>query len=207
MHLLNIGIKVGIGKVSLYGYDMDMEDLAAASNRTMGIRFAGTLDGGDLKFPVELEFATQEDTADNTTSYSADYSLASIGVNFGSSGIGVALETLESDDSAGKAFQTPLATGHKFLGWADKFLGTPSAGIEDTSISLKHGQGAHKFAVVYHDFEAETGSGEYGTELDASWAYKINSNYGLVLKYARYEADTAATVDTDKFWLMLTAKF
>src|SRR3546814_8896470 len=34
------------------------------------------------------------------------------------------------------AFQTPLATLHKFQGWADLFLTTPSAGVRDLNFTL-----------------------------------------------------------------------
>ena len=35
-----------------------------------------------------------------------------------------------------KGFTTPLATLHKFQGFADKFLTTPANGIRDTYIEL-----------------------------------------------------------------------
>ena len=35
-----------------------------------------------------------------------------------------------------KGFTTPLATLHKFQGWADKFLATPVNGIEDEYVNL-----------------------------------------------------------------------
>ena len=60
-----------------------------------------------------------------------------------------------------KGFTTPLATLHKFQGWADKFLTTPANGLEDlyatASVTLK-GVGALDtlgFIVSYHDYEAE----------------------------------------------------
>ena len=63
--------------------------------------------------------------------------------------------------TAGKGFTTPLATLHKFQGWADKFLTTPPNGIEDlyatASVNLK-GVGVLDtlgFIVSYHDYDAE----------------------------------------------------
>ena len=38
-------------------------------------------------------------------------------------------EVLEGDGTT--AFQTPLATLHAFQGWADQFLVTPGAGVDD----------------------------------------------------------------------------
>ena len=37
-------------------------------------------------------------------------------------------EVLEGGNAAGKAFRTPLATLHKFQGWADKFIGPSTSG-------------------------------------------------------------------------------
>ena len=44
-------------------------------------------------------------------------------------------EVLGADNGVG--FATPLATGHKFQGWADKFLTTPGDGIEDVYIGWR----------------------------------------------------------------------
>ena len=103
-------------------------------------------------------------------------------------------------------FSTPLATGHKFQGFADKFLGTPANGIEDSYFKVATKVGGVKLIAFYHEFEAEEGSMDYGSEVDFIAAYKINENYSVLFKYAAYDADEFAT-DTDKAWLMLSAAF
>jgi hypothetical protein len=97
---------------------------------------------------------------------------------------------------------------HAFNGWADKFLATPNAGIDDSYASAKYAAGKWKFMGVYHDFAEQTGNGSFGTELDISAAYKLSSRYGLLLKSAFFSADSgAAMTDTDKFWIKLTANY
>ena len=84
------------------------------------------MDGTKLIY--KAEYATQStETAD--TNYFALEGGAVV------SGVTLALgnETLGSDDG-NAAFETPLATKHKFNGWADKFLGTPDSGLSDTYV-------------------------------------------------------------------------
>ena len=107
---------------------------------------------------------------------------------------------------AGQAFRTPLATLHAFQGWADKFLATPDGGIDDFYVTVKGKAGKWNLTGVYHDFSAETGSGDYGTEIDFSAARPINDNYGLLLKAAFYDADEFS-FDATKFWIMLTGSY
>ena len=45
---------------------------------------------------------------------------------------------------------------------------------------------------IYHDFSAESGGGDFGTEFDASAGYKITDRYSLLLKGAfSQHADSA----------------
>jgi len=104
------------------------------------------------------------------------------------------------------AFQTPLATLHKWQGWADKFLTTPSAGIEDDYIGVSGSFAGFNGQAVWHDFQAEATSLDYGTELDLSVSRKFAKRYEMLVKYTDYSADGLFT-DTRKFWLQLGATF
>jgi hypothetical protein len=104
------------------------------------------------------------------------------------------------------AFQTPLATLHKWQGWADKFLTTPSAGIEDSYLGLNGSFAGFNGQAVWHDFKAEATSLDYGTELDLSVSRKFAKRYEVLVKYADYSADGLFT-DTRKFWLRFGAAF
>ena len=122
----------------------------------------------------------------------------------------VGYEVLGSDNGRG-SFQTPLATLHKFNGWADKFLGTPAGGLEDLYGSLSYKVGVDgplkgmKFDAVYHDFSADIG-GDYGSEIDLQVSKKFGKNYYAGLKFAHYSADGFAT-DTQKIWFTLGASY
>ena len=119
--------------------------------------------------------------------------------------VSVGYELLGSDDGVA-AFRTPLATLHKFQGWADKFLATPATGIEDTYLKVGGKIGKAKLAVIYHQFDSDEGSIDYGSEIDAVVTYPVNKNLTAQLKYAAYNAEDFS-VDTDKIWLTMNFKF
>lgn len=103
-------------------------------------------------------------------------------------------------------FRTPLATLHKFQGWADMFLTTPNGGIEDTYVGASVVFAGITAAAVWHDFEAEDGNSPYGEELDLSLTRKFGQYLTGMLKYADYDADNLA-VDTRKVWVQLQLDF
>lgn len=59
-----------------------------------------------------------------------------------------------------------------------------------------------KFVAVYHDFSADEGNADDGTELDWLAVKKFNKTYTGLVKYADYSADTFSK-DTSKIWLQL----
>jgi hypothetical protein len=191
-----------------YWYDIDNEDVPTASNRTWGLRFIGNTGLRTGRLEYTAEFASQTDTGDNPVSYRADYYRVDLTFALDGAGIYGGFESLEGDgDVEGRAFRTPLATLHAFNGWADKFLSTPPAGLEDAFIGVKGKTGAWSWNVLYHDFSAQSGSGSFGSEIDASLSRKIAENYVLLLKLAAFDGDTALYRDTTKAWVQLTADF
>jgi len=208
-HLLNVKVKLSDDWVVVpYYYYIDNSDVAGFSTATFGGRLTGNVALGAGKLNLVAEFATQSDAANNPVDYDADYFNlgATLALKNGLS-LGLAWESLGGDqDRAGAAFRTPLATLHAFQGWADKFLATPGGGIDDLFATVKYQAGKWSFTGVYHDFSAESGSADYGTEFDISAGRKLGDRYGLLLKAAFYDADQHAT-DTNKLWLMLTANF
>ncbi len=66
--------------------------------------------------------------------------------------------------------------------------------------------GGVKVDLVYHDFQADAGGGDYGTEFDVKLARKFWKNYTVLVSYATYNAEEFKT-DTEKFWLQLTVDF
>jgi hypothetical protein len=166
---------------------------------------------GSGKFNWLAEFARQSDAGDNPVSYDANYTHLT-GAYAAGNGmtIGLGYEVLGADSGAGTAFRTPLATLHAFNGWADQFLGTPAAGLEDVYVNFKMKAGNWNLTFVYHDFSSDTGSFDYGDEFDLSGALKLSDRYGLLLKGAFFSADSSSpltNVDTNKYWVMLTASY
>ncbi|TWC27105.1 hypothetical protein FBY03_1468 [Pseudomonas sp. SJZ079] len=197
-----------------YSYLLGLDNIAVSgaaalgslSSRTNGLRANAAI--GD--FSVVAEYAQQEDYADNPQKLDSDYYLAELGYMFKGDALkGVALkagyEVLGGDDGPGnRAFQTPLATKHAFQGWADIFLTTPAAGVEDAYVGFTAPLLGGSLQAWYHDFDAEQGNTSYGDEIDLSYGHPIPGVPGLVglVKYASYDADDFA-VDTDKLWLQL----
>lgn len=207
-------------KASAYGYFMEFDDAQALSNQTLGLRATGKMPiNDDWTFGYEAEVATQSDHGENPTDYDENYYHIAPKISGHGFTFGAGYEMLQGNGTT--AFKTPLATLHKFNGWADIFLNTPANGLEDMYV-----MGAYKVSntdtildgttlkAIYHDFQGEE-AGDFGSELDLSVGKSFTlPDFGqgakkasLVLKYADYNADDAPYVDTEKFWLQLGVKF
>jgi Alginate export len=211
-HLLNARISIGEAlSVTPYLYYLDYDRALADSTSTLGARLAGSHAFGSGKLTWLAEFAQQSDAGDNPTSYDANYTRLDGAYTAGNGmSLGLGYEVLGADSGAGTAFRTPLATLHAFNGWADQFLATPAAGLEDVYVTFKFKAGKWNLTTVYHDFSSDTGSSDYGDELDVAAGRKLNDRYGLLLKGAFFSADSSSpltNVDTSKFWVMLTASY
>lgn len=210
IHLLNARIKVaGNWQVTPYFYFIDNDDVAAFSTATFGARANGAIafTSGTLK--LAGEFATQSDAADNPVDYTTEYLRLSAdwALKNGLS-VGIGFESLGGDQNApGKAFRTPLATLHKFQGWADQFLATPNAGVDDFSVNAKVKYRKWNLQAVYHDFSAAEGSADWGSELDLAASRALGGRYSLLLKAAFFSADDAPFEDASKFWIQLVANY
>jgi hypothetical protein len=191
-----------------YFYDIDNEDIAVQSNQTWGFRYTGGTEVSENKITYAAEYARQQDTADNPVSYSANYWRADVGITIKSFTPYLGYESMGGDDKAiGKAFRTPLATLHAFDGWADKFLATPDAGINDAFAGVKGSLGKWKWNAVYHDFSAESGNTDFGTELDASITRGFADNFNILIAAAFFDGDTLKYQDTNKVWVQVSADF
>lgn len=214
-HILNAKYKVnGFGNLTAYGLMIDLDDMPVfgLSSQTFGVRFDGKkkLGDGNMTALYEAEYATQSDYKDNPANYQADYFHISGGLSASGLTGKVGYEKLGSDNGIA-SFKTPLATLHKFNGWADKFLGTPNGGLEDFYGVLSYKVGGDsalkglKFDAIYHDFNADVG-GDYGSEIDLQVSMPFKKKYYAGLKFADYNAD-GFSVDTQKFWFTVGAKY
>lgn len=194
-------------KLAAFGYLLDIDDQGSYaagktvnnSSDTYGVEYRGKFDW----LSVFASWATQSEAGDSELDYDADYYALELSANLDVVTVKAGYEVLQGDDEAG--FSTPLATLHKFQGWADKFLNTPAAGIEDAYLNVSGKVGPVKLAAVYHDFQAESESFDYGTELDLVATWPVNKQFSVQGKYAAFDADDAF-VDTDKFWVTLQLK-
>ena len=193
------------GKLIGYAYLLDVENPIAAkglSSDTFGVRWQSATDG---MFAYNLEYAKQTD-AGAAGSFDADYMLAEGLLNVSRFAFTLGYEVLGSDQ--GKyGFATPLATLHAFQGWADKFLNTPAAGVEDKYLNVGTAIAGTNILVSYHQFDSNEGSLDYGNEIDLS----VSKKFGAVVWTAKYadfsQGDVASFKDTTKFWLMADWSF
>lgn len=213
-HLLNARVKLSKAwSVVPYYYHLNYSDDDGASNpnnssATFGARLAGKLETSQYLWSLILEAATQSDTGNSALDYSESYLHADATLSLGGRfSVGLGFETLGGDGTGAGKFTTPMATLHKFQGWADKFLVTPPGGIEDIYITGKLKLAEWNLTAVYHDFSAENGSADYGTELDISIGRKLGKHYSLLFKGAFFSGDNPGYVDTNKLWVMFTASF
>jgi len=209
IHILNGKIRLADGwSVSPYFYGIDNDSNASFSTSTLGARIGGDLEIGDSRLKLTAELATQSDAANNPVNYSAEYfNLGATLVFQNGLSFGLTWESLGGSQSvSGASFKTPLATLHAFQGWADKFLATPNEGVNDLYATVKYKLGNWNLAGVYHDFSAEAGNADWGTEINVSAGRSLGDRYSVLLKGAFYSADQWAT-DTDKFWVMLTGRY
>ncbi len=200
-HLLNTLYTINKEhKINAYAYLLDFDTVASFSTDTYGVSYQGNF--GPVM--VKAAYATQSDAGDNATDFSADYYNVEVGTKVSSVTLLAGIESLGSDNGVG--FSTPLATLHKFQGFADKFLGTPGQGIEDVYLTAKTKVSDIKLSATYHDFSSDVDSIDYGSEIDLSAAYTVNKNVSVLVKFSSYNADDYAT-DTDKLWLQVTANY
>jgi hypothetical protein len=206
-HVLNTSYTgFDAGKLIAYAYLLDVENPLAQlglTSNTYGARWQGTV--GE-SFLYNLEYATQQD-AGAQEQFDADYLLAEATYNVSRFSFTGGYEVLGSDDGA-YGFATPLATLHAFQGWADKFLATPTAGIEDKYLKVGITFLGAQAMINYHKFDSNEGSVDFGDEIDLS----LSRKFGAVVwtaKVAQYSmGDTMPThSDTTKFWVMADWNF
>lgn len=205
-HLLNVGGDTPFGKLVGYYYHYDSEDRATVSSGTLGARFTGSRPVNDRwKVRYEAEFASQRDVGNNPADYTAEYWHLDVGAMVDIYDFGLGWEVLSGDDSSSlnEAFQTPLATLHAFNGWADVFLSTPAAGLDDKYLKFKATPGDFLIDARLHDFDAESGSDSYGSEIDLQVGYKFNKRFRGDLFFADFSGK-GSYPDVTKFWLMAT---
>lgn len=208
-HLVNVSYQGLPGlKLTAFGYFLDFGNSAADSSDSFGLRAAGqqTL-ASDFSVGYVASYARQVDAGDNPNDYEADYYLLEATISkkgLGKAGVGY--EVLGSD-GGDAAFRTPLATLHKFNGWADLFLVTPDDGLEDlyALAGLDLPLGLESLA-VYHLFFSQDRSRDIGGEFDALLKKKVNEHLTVLGKLAVFHSESAVP-KTQKYWFQMEFGF
>ncbi len=219
--LINLNYTIPeVGSIIGYGLWLDYDDADdsgpfeyAYSAQTYGLRLNGSPAITDaLKLIYTLEYASQSEYQDNPRDFTAAYysiigGLSAPGKNslFKNLSGAIGYEVFGSDN--GVSFQTPLGANHRYNGWADIFGKTkPASGLRDLYGTLSTSISGVKVDLQYHDFQADAGGDDYGTEYDIKVARKFWKHYEILVSYSSYNASEYKT-DTDKFWLQLTVDF
>ena len=198
----------GAGRVVGYYYDINNEDAPAVSNRSLGARVIGDPIGTDFIFSYTLEYAWQSDSGDNPVPFDAQYYRVDLSLQVGNPTAYVGYEVLGGDaNQPGQAFRTPLATLHAFNGWADVFLTTPDAGLVDAFVGVKGKLGQWNWNLLYHDFSADSGSEDFGSEWDGYISRKFSERFDLLFKAANFTSDSPSYSDTFKLWVQVSSSF
>ena len=182
--------------LTAFAYLLDFDQPVLTSSDTFGLRATGSFASDVETYTYSFSCAKQNDNSGSASDFDLDYIAGELNATTDGITFGLGFEILEGDGSNG--FTTPLATVHKFNGFADQFAGG----------SLGLGSGLHqglsdyyaKFAFMvpnieipitlfYHHFETENVSDFLGSEYDAVASYKLNDYATLVSKYAIYETD------------------
>lgn len=208
-----IGHPTVLGTLSGFAFLVDQDEAPVQgyrlSSQTYGIRLAGSKKlSPTANLSYALSYATQSDYRHNPSEYRSDYWLADVGIELRAARFGIGHERLDADDGRPlTSFQTPLATLHKFQGWADKFLITPPNGISDWYASAGYGWknvaglDLISASMTHHRFGSDRLSLHYGNEWDAVVSAK-RGRWMATAKLAAYDAHDLAT-DTRKLWLQL----
>ncbi|CAM9773008.1 unnamed protein product, partial [Phaeothamnion confervicola] len=221
-HLANLSYNVMLGgfnwgKATAYTYLLDLENARALSTETYGVRFTGAHPiTHTWKVLYSAEYADQSDYKTNPGNFNNDYYMGELGLTkdkvLDGSLTGTAnYEVLSAEKGIG--FSTPLATGHKFAGWADVFTAaTPGTGLEDREAMLVYtkkqvlGIDVLRLTAAYHDFESDGGNINYGDETNLMVTADVWKRVVLLAKYANYDADRFAT-DRKKIWFSAEVKY
>ena len=222
-HLINAAYKINANNtVTGYGYFLDLDDSPGkiAGSDTIGASYKGVCTANeDMPITLYLEYANQTDAGSNPQDYSADYYHAAVSTKIKGFSVGAGYELLGSDSAGVSAdgtesfasVKSPLATLHKWNGFADVFLVTPDKGLEDIYASIGYTYdmscGPISATVWYHDFSNDEGGADLGDEIDAVIAKGINAEsipgkLSALVKYASYNAPSGGA-DVERLTLEL----
>ncbi len=222
--VLDVNYKV-IPQLRVKGFAYLLTDI----HNTYGVKASGAVDLGGVKVSYLGEYAKQTDPyqKDNKSAkpdIDTDYYRLKVGAS--SMGFfGNIMYTYFGYKKAGKnaGFSVPLATNHKFDGWADVLLAGAAGGFDygmkEWCISAGYKNPAiGKLMIAYLKFDSDKDPGigkSIGSEIDALYAKKLTKRLSFLAKAAWYNADNGyytkgnlkGTNDVTKYWLQLDYRY
>ncbi|MCP3987318.1 MAG: alginate export family protein [bacterium] len=220
-HLINIAYSgIPAAKIVAFAYLLDFDNTRLGgisrlangmSSNSYGLRLSGKQAlSGPWSVNYAASYAVQKDAGDNPVDYTAHYVAAEAGVaNADIGGVTVGYELLGSDDGNAR-FVTPLATLHKFNGWADSFLDNGGTnGLQDLYVAVapKLPWGL-KGKVVYHHFWNDEGNDTLADEVDVVLIKPINKHFTVLTKGAWFDGTSGSgRADRWRYWLELTFNY
>ena len=209
VHLMNATYDLKpFGKLTAYAYLLALDSAPALSTQTYGGSLSGQQAiGDDVSLTYRAEAATQHPYADNKAHFDLAYLRGELGLTSGIWSAQGGVEYLEGNGTTG--FSTPLATLHKFQGFADVFLTTPPSGITDAYGKIGVAKKDLTFGPItgasltgwYHDFSNPRG-GSLGSEFDIEAALHLGAHVTTSLTYATYDG-VPGYASRDKVWLAI----
>ncbi|HEY9189815.1 MAG TPA: alginate export family protein [Sulfurovum sp.] len=203
-------------KLSAYGY------LLGSNSDTYGLMASGKI--GIINYIAEV--ATQKDASieyENAGEPQVDamYFRGDIGTNYHGLILGAAYESMGDADENTHGFTTPLATLHKWQGFADVFLGytggSNTYGLDDMYAKIGYANPTFgQVLAIYHTFSTQETDGilsdDAGTELDLLYTYTFSKDLNFLAKAAFFSGESdsvisAAQEDVTKYWVQLDYNF
>lgn len=207
VHLFNAAYDLKpLGKLVGYAYLLGLHNASALSTQTYGAYLSGQQAFDDnVSLTYRAEAATQHSYDNNPRNFDLTYLRGELGLTSGIWSAMGGVEYLEGDGETG--FSTPLATLHKFQGFADVFLTTPASGITDAYGKIGAAKKGLNFGPItgaslagwYHDFGNPHG-GSLGSEFDLEATLQFGPHVATTLTYASYDG-VPGYASRDKVWL------
>ena len=106
-------------------------------------------------------------------------------------------------------FGTPLATAHKFNGFADAFLNNGGArGLRDLAFTVAPElPWKFKGKLIYHEFWRDDGGGRLGGEFDAVVSRPFNKYLSGLAKFSVFDGTSKGPSDRWRLVFDLTFKY
>jgi Alginate export len=191
-HLLRATYDAGAaGKITGFAYLLDFYNSPKTSLNTVGMEWQGNSPAAQGKATWLATAAVQTDSGNNPIDQQTEYFRLVGGYEQSGWTYQLGGEYLGSDHG-NAAFQFPLATNHRFQGYADAFVTTPKNGIWDfwASVGMTCDCGiAHSLAL--HHFDTIENREGLGWEIDYTATKALNEHTKILAKLASLEGENS----------------